>query len=425
MGGRRFLTTWAAAAALFALTVAGFAVAVDPYLVFGAPRIVGFNHLKPTAPEHEQLAKVYQFARQRPRTIIFGSSRVDIGLDPNDPHWPAELRPVYNFGLAGIGMFGMRRYIEHALSQSSPTFIVVGLDFESFLSAPGQRGLSDPPMFEGERRMALRRDGTPNPDVAWQRAADYAGAAFSLSVLDDSVRTLLGSQMDSVDLTSSGDITEEGFRSTVRTDGQYQLFAQKNQDFFRQYSRPHLALFAGPGHTIPAMQDVRAILELCRAKGVRVILFLQPTHTDRLEAFELLDYWSDFEDWKRAMVALVSAFNGDRTEPPVALWDFSGYDEHSEEAIPAPGDRTTQLHWFWEPAHYTRNLGSLLLARIFGSFDDSFGVRLTQDTLGDDLASIRAGRNRFRATRPDVEKRLGELYRAVVSPRPAVLSANP
>src|SRR4051812_44490098 len=77
---------------------------VDPYLVFGRPRVGGINDIKPAVDKHEPMMKAYQASRAQARTVILGGSRVAIGLDPDAPVWPTQMRPVYNLGVAGADL---------------------------------------------------------------------------------------------------------------------------------------------------------------------------------------------------------------------------------------------------------------------------------------------------------------------------------
>ena len=74
-------------------------IVIDPYDVFGAPRIPGLNAFKSAAKDHSILTKEYQVGRVRPRVALIGASTVDIGLDPEGAYWPAEDQPVFNFGV--------------------------------------------------------------------------------------------------------------------------------------------------------------------------------------------------------------------------------------------------------------------------------------------------------------------------------------
>ena len=81
----------------------GFTVCVDPYRMFATPVRSGWTALKPRIYGQGGLAKTYQLQRTRPKTILLGNSRVEIGIDPASAAWPLDLRPIFNAAEAGRG----------------------------------------------------------------------------------------------------------------------------------------------------------------------------------------------------------------------------------------------------------------------------------------------------------------------------------
>ncbi|MBV9377731.1 MAG: hypothetical protein JO320_22240, partial [Alphaproteobacteria bacterium] len=79
------------------LTLASLSIAlgigVDPYRMYGTPVVPGWTALKPQIYKQASLAKTYQLERVGPATLLLGNSRVEIGFDPESPHWPAAAHP--------------------------------------------------------------------------------------------------------------------------------------------------------------------------------------------------------------------------------------------------------------------------------------------------------------------------------------------
>jgi hypothetical protein len=153
--------------------------------------------------------------------------------------------------------------------------------------------------------------------------------------------------------------------------------------------------------------DVRAILDLCESHGTRVILFINPTHADRLEILDLLGYWQTFEGWKRQLVALTAQYASPNRRSRIRLWDFSAFDSYSTETVPADGHL---LHWFWDDSHYTRALGDAIVRRIFGTGDAQFGVLLSPESLEEHLKAVREQERRYRDHHPADVRRVRDLY---------------
>ena len=57
------------------------------------------------------------------------------------------------------------------------------------------------------------------------------------------------------------------------------------------------------------------------------------------------------------------------------------YDPYTTETVPPAGDKTTRLRWFWEPTHFQRALGDVMLHRVFQGTPADFGAPLTVATV--------------------------------------------
>ena len=413
MSARRFIGSWALAALLVLVLVAGFNFAVDPYLLFDRPRVAGFNERKPSVATQERMMKLHEVVRGPGyRALILGSSRVDVGLNALHGAWPSTMRPVYNLGLAGADARTELAYLRQALSVNPIKLVVLGLDFEDYLGSPeSAKNVLRPAQFE--RHMALRSDGSSNPDFAWQTLVDQVQALLSLDALKASASTILANRgTGSANLDRSGNLSEAPFRRDVDSDGAYALFGQKNDRMVREYAGLRAGPVAKPDARVDAIDDLNSIIELCEARGIALILVMQPTHVDRLELFEILGQWDRIEAWKRIVTQLVSEHQRAHPTPGIVLWDFWGYDSRSTEAVPAAGDRSTRLKWFWEPAHYTSELGDLMLRRMLGNEAGDYGLVLTPDNVEARLMQTREAQAQYRNEHAQTYQRLLRLVQA-------------
>ena len=87
----------------------------------------------------------------------------------------------------------------------------------------------------------------------------------------------------------------------------------------------------------------------------------------------------------------------------VQLVDFSDYDSASEERVPPPSDRRTQLQWYWEPGHFKSALGDRLIAQMLGE-DQDFGIPLTGTSIDSALLRINKDRARYLNDNPTASK---------------------
>lgn len=413
MSPKRYCLTLGAAAATIAAAVAAFNYAVDPYLLFDVRRVHGFNALKPSVDTRERMMKAYQAERVDARTIMLGSSRSDLGIDPASSSWPASAKPVYNLSLVGSDTATGIKYLRHhiaARSGSAPRTVVVGLDFEAFLYRPGTRtatrGAAAAP-GEVDQRLMVDRNGNPNEQRRMRVLTDQALGLLSLDAIYDSMRTIAGNRSHRVvDLRPDGRMSDEAMRQTAEVDGFALLFDQKNIETVKRYAAPRYVLSDANQLPIRDLRAVSELLALAREHRMAVVLAVQPAHVSRLELLDRLGYWSDYERWKRELTALVARAGRDQE---VALWDFGGYEAEAQERVPQQGTRA-RMRWFWDPVHYSTALGEKMVARMFDPQSSSqYGVRLTPANIEEHLARVRVDRNAFRAAMPDETARLARL----------------
>lgn len=409
----RYCLTLGAAATALAGAVAFFNYAVDPYLLFNVKRVHGFNDLKPSVATRERMMKAYQAGRVSARTIVIGSSRPDLGIDPAARSWPASAQPVYNLSLVGSGTAEGVKYLRHYLAMNPnhvPHTVVVGLDFESFLYVPSPRGnvrIKSNNMSELDERLAVDAGGNPNLQRNARVLKDQALGLLSLDALVDSIKTISGSRSAGVtNLEENGHLSEAGFRDTARADGYQLLFKQKHQDAIKQYGRPRRVLSDTPDGPIREFGSLQELLSLAKSNGIEVALVIQPAHASRLELLDRMGYWDDYERWKRELAVLsAQASVGQK----VSLWDFGGYEQEAWEPVPVKGN-SPDMQWFWDPVHYTSKLGELMVASMFSDGQKvGFGVRITPENIDAQIVRVRQDREAFRAAMPDETARLSRL----------------
>jgi hypothetical protein len=359
-----YLRLWAIATLLLAVAIAGLAVGVDPWFVFGTPRIAGFNAVKPRAVAHSTLAKTYQLARVCGRTLLLGNSRVEVGLDPDSAAWPEPLRPVFNAAAAGAGPAFALATLRRALAACPPPrLVVVEVDFPDFLTAP-QAPRPDEP--------AAPRDGLVT------RLGDWARAALSLDALSDSLATLLA-QRDPAGptLTPQGLNPLREYAREVAAHGYAPLFAEKLADYAAQLrAAPEPVLDAA--HSEP-LRILAALIRLAEAHRIALVLFVPPYHASYLDLLHQSGRWETFLAFKRALAALVPGAGAAPLDPAALagqtrLIDFSADYPTLHEPVPPRGDTTTPMRFYWESGHFKPALGEAIIARLFRGGD--FGTAI-------------------------------------------------
>lgn len=400
---KRYLLFWLGLTGLLLLAVAALNFVVDPYGLFRGIDEPGFNSVKPAAGRHGAMMKAYQVLRVPPRGLILGNSRSEVGFDPDHRAWPTDAHPVFNLALPGTDTSTSLRYLQHVLANRNapkPEVLVWGIDFMDFLVDPA------PPASAGlqphERsRLLTNPDGSDNPGRWLQQARDYAEATFTLAALRDSMETLASQKNPYAEnLTPAGFNPMQDYLKITADEGYWNVFRQKDKANIKDFLRRPKGIFDANGRSSAALDDLRQILTLCRQHGIKLHLVIYPYHAHLLEIFRITGHWQAFEAWKREVVHIAAQDAGADEGLAVPLWDFSGFNELTTEAVPEKGDRKTRMQWYWEAGHFKSELGDLVLDRVLGGTGSAagFGVRLDPGNIERQIARLRAQEADYRRT---------------------------
>lgn len=416
MSGSTFLRAWLGFLIVLLVGLAGFNALIDPYGLFGTPRWVGFNQLKPAASSRVRIIKPYQVLRVHPNSLIAGNSRPEMGLDPNYSCWETNEHPVYSLTTPGSSVYMQVRQVQHALSARPVKTVLFGVDFLDFLVLKGTtppQSRWPPPPQAFEQRLRVTATGTENPDYVWQAMQDHLQALFTLEAVVDSVKTVLMQGASGVQTrTELGfNPADEYYIDLIRHEGQAVLFRQKNNEVLSRLAGNAWSIFYRDSDESLSFEALRRLKEMAKRYQVELILFINPYHADYLEIIFQSGHWRWFEAWKRELATIAAA-----APNPVPLFDFSGYDPFSMESPPQLGDTHRMLQWFWEPAHYRKELGNRMLARMLGEScppsanrSAGLGVRLEPGNIDEHLAAIRKQRLAYWREVDDAASRIRQL----------------
>jgi hypothetical protein len=357
---------------LLALTAAVNLI-VDPYGIYAWVNIAGFNQDKTQASKRSSMVKHYAVERVRPATILIGTSRFEVGLDPESAAWPRDLRPVFNLAAVGTSPYSMRRMLQDALAVSQPKLVIIGTSFiESLNRITASAKYSGPRgPFDWERRLRVSDNGDPNPRIWNAQLEDTASTLLSLDALGDSIATVYKQGNPAFGkLTPLGLSTVAEFTSLVRTEGEFSLFADKDREKIAR-------VVPLPANLTFDLDSIGQAVTIALRHGAQPIVVITPGHADELEIYRQAGVMDIYEAWREALTRIVTS-SGTRK---VAIWDFAGLTSYTSEAVPSPGDTTTQLRWFWETNHFKPALGDLIITRILGGGPADFGELVTPTTL--------------------------------------------
>jgi hypothetical protein len=200
---------------------------------------------------------------------------------------------------------------------------------------------------------------------------------------------------------------------------------QKDENNAQAFLGSPRSLFVGA--TSEPLNALKRVLVLCREHDLTCRFVIYPYHANMLDLLSLTGLWPAFEDWKRELVRLVATSgepeksadielvslsatptNGSKLGD-VELWDFSGYHRYAREQVPAVGDRTARVQWYWEAGHFKRELGDKMLERIYGSGDSAFGLRAAGDNVEKHLAGEQSNQEAWQRAAPGRMQELREI----------------
>jgi len=316
---------------------------IDPYGVWQAndswPR-------KVAAADKGRQIKSYQGLQQDPAVLIVGNSRVEIGLPPTHPFYQGR---VYNLGLPGAGVVMQYDYAWHLIrSGTGVKQLLLAVDFVDFLNVkPTELTL------KGDWQQRLNYWlVAPDEHQAnlWLQSKEQLSLLFSQTALQDSALTLLGQQRDINALAVNGFNDGRLYHNIVRTEGFAALYQQKIAELQQRLQRPGLRWDLA-GHEFLALET---FLQLVQREGIAVTLFINPYQYQYLDLIEQHGLQTSFVSWKQAIQQVAGRFH-------LPLYDFAIRSEPVSTPVSLVSKQLQDNRYFWEPAHYRRAFGELML----------------------------------------------------------------
>lgn len=305
-------------------------------------------------------------------TLILGSSRALAGLDPLAPN--LIHKSTYNASLTATNMYEIHKVFELALQNENLKTIIISLDFLTF---------SDKRMFN--RDFHTSRFATK---YFWLLNLHQL---ISLQNFEYSLQTII---YNFKGIKLKKNYTKQGFRQFIGEEIPHrELFIKVSNRFldtpsFFSYSQERLTLF-------------KEILEKCHQNNIELYIFTSPVHSRHLEVMRMLEKYTIFEQWKRDLVNTIEQVNQQYpNKAPFLLFDFTGYNSITTEAIPAKGSQE-QMTWYTESSHYKKELGDLVLDIVLNypsrndNIPDDFGILINNNNIESHLANIRSQQRKY------------------------------
>jgi hypothetical protein len=157
---RTFVTAFLGLLVLATAAMVAINVVVDPFWRFDLVTLRGINGQRPVFSSFARSGKAGEVCRIRPAQVAIGTSRIEVGIDPQHPGWSDEPGPVYNLGLAGIGLKELSLTFQHVVNTSPLKRAVIGLDFLMFNANREAVVFGTEVLDFDESQLVLSRDGS-------------------------------------------------------------------------------------------------------------------------------------------------------------------------------------------------------------------------------------------------------------------------
>ncbi len=373
----RYIIHFLISSVLLSGAIAGFNWWMDPYAIYHkqAPQ-----QSQPLVVMNERVFKTVGLAHTPSDVVILGTSRADLGIGRE--HEAFKGKRVISLATFGQTIRESRRLMEVAVKDSKPKIVILGLDFFVF------NALFAPPLDFVEENYS--------PSRAYH-------LMLSINALTHSWTVMRRKIPDESDLFDA-----DGFRiprSLSRLAGGYrESFSHNERSYLLEKYLPYPnCRFAFSSNRYgSSLEDFRAIVRLAHQQHIDLRLFISPSHARQWETLAISGLWQQWEEWKREMVRITDTEARMANAESFGLWDFSGYDDISTEVVPASGDKTTIMHWYSDSAHYTPDLGKIVIQRMFMPVTQdgwkTWGAVINSSNVERHLDHIRMVRTSYRAT---------------------------
>ena len=355
---------------------------VDPYNLYKTNLFKN----KPKEFEYMRLIKAINIEKIKPSSIVLGTSRAEMAIDPDHEYF---IKPSYNLANAGSTMYETKYYLKEAILQGKLKKVLLVADWRMFNDVSMKKVIDFETYFENRN--------------IYKYLLNY-------KVFKDSLFTIKNKNIVSL-YNNNGQMKEDYLNKIVLSNGgHYKTMIKEEKNYYKELSDNNLYKDTQKS----SLLDFIEILELCYKNDIELDIVFGPSHIRQWEAF---DYYKDYETlltWKKDLVEIVQKVANKFNKIPFRIVDFAVYNEYTSEKIPTEENQSMVYHY--EGSHYKPKLGEMLLKSLSsGDYHNNFGVELNNNNIDSHLQKLREDRNKFINTKEYKKEVFGELYQQEVN----------
>jgi hypothetical protein len=331
----------------FLLIAGAFNWFIDPYGMNWEIAIDGINAKKTEADKHSKLAKPKRANSVAPSILWVGNSRVEIGILAESNLFKGE--SVYNLGIPGAGLpYQLEMAAQQIDKNPNLNRIFISLDYRNFL------------LLNGSETKSEVSKNIQN-HIYYQFNSFRGGAGFledikvlfSVDTLISSLATIALQRSYKNHVSQFGSNSGETYKRSIEIEGKKALFKHQlislRSKFNARKNTYNAYDLENTGITL-----LRRFMQLYKNEKVEITFFINPYHASYFHTISETGQWESFIQWKIDLAHLNGAF------PKFEIIDFSLFNSHTSEKINLK-QNDELMYWFWEPAHYRRNFGNIII----------------------------------------------------------------
>ena len=343
--------------------------------------------------KNSRMSTAYALLHLKPNGLILGTS-ADFPLNLEHPGWSEESTPRMYANTSGARFYETFRTLQHSVAIHPPKQIVVSLFF-GFANSSIHKDIDF-----AERRMRTFPNGKNVPYIRWliQTLPDVHYALFSKDIYEDIYNNIrMRKNLSFIRVKQYGPPAK---RKRVKT------LPTFLQTFDHNYDRlcDGRDVYNKKNNVLKQFEEMVALI---RNNSIDAYFFITPIHARRFSLLQKDECWNVYKHWISGMVDILEKdARANPDKKALLLWDFNGYNSINTECVLPHNQKESQMHWFYDGAHYSPETANLLLDQMFGYrqhdrvVPKDFGVQLSSDMLEKHFASQFKDRKAYLRSRP-------------------------